>query len=88
MAGPKRQSHDAGAKLLSQLGYQDISGAMNAILCILLVLASCGLVSAQNDHPIRNIVLVHGAWADGFGWKGVNDIFVKDGFNVTIVNAQ
>src|SRR5258708_5208748 len=38
----------------------------------------------QGDR-IRNIVLVHGAWADGSGWKGVYDILVKDGFNVSIV---
>jgi len=42
--------------------------------------------SAQkNEHHIRNIVLVHGAWADGSGWKGVYDILVKDGFNVSMV---
>src|SRR5215467_14975541 len=42
--------------------------------------------SAQkNEHRIRNIVLVHGAWADGSGWKGVYDILVKDGYNVSIV---
>src|ERR1700692_2367075 len=35
--------------------------------------------------PVRNIVLVHGAWADGSGWKGVYDILVKDGYNVSIV---
>jgi pimeloyl-ACP methyl ester carboxylesterase len=35
--------------------------------------------------PIRNIVLVHGAWADGSGWKGVYDVLVKDGYNVSIV---
>jgi pimeloyl-ACP methyl ester carboxylesterase len=34
---------------------------------------------------IRNIVLVHGAWADGSAWKGVYDILVKDGYNVSIV---
>jgi pimeloyl-ACP methyl ester carboxylesterase len=34
---------------------------------------------------VRNIVLVHGAWADGSGWKGVYDILVKDGYNVSIV---
>ena len=26
-----------------------------------------------------------GAWADGSGWKGVYDILVKDGFDVSIV---
>jgi pimeloyl-ACP methyl ester carboxylesterase len=33
----------------------------------------------------KYIVLVHGAWADGSGWKGVYDILVKDGYNVSIV---
>ena len=28
---------------------------------------------------------MHGAWADGSGWKGVYDILVKDGYNVSIV---
>jgi pimeloyl-ACP methyl ester carboxylesterase len=42
--------------------------------------------SAQHERRrIRNIVLVHGAWVDGSGWKGVYDILVKDGYNVSIV---
>jgi pimeloyl-ACP methyl ester carboxylesterase len=55
-------------------------------LCIILLLLSCGALSAQNqEHRVRNIVLAHGAWADGSGWKGVYDILVKDGYNVSIV---
>src|SRR5271154_1472592 len=56
-------------------------------LCILFILLlTRGMLSAQNEVPrVRNIVLVHGAWADGSGWKGVYDILVKDGFNVSIV---
>src|ERR1700686_2361396 len=55
-------------------------------LCIVVLLFTCGVLSAQNQaHGIRNIVLVHGAWADGSGWKGVYDILVKDGYNVSIV---
>jgi pimeloyl-ACP methyl ester carboxylesterase len=55
-------------------------------LCIVSLLLTCGVLSAQNqEHRVRNIVLVHGAWADGSGWKGVYDILVKDGFNVSIV---
>ena len=55
-------------------------------LSIALLLLSCCALSAQNDeHRIRNIVLVHGAWADGSGWKGVYDILVKDGYKVSIV---
>src|SRR6202166_3443163 len=55
-------------------------------LCIVVLLFTCGVLSAQNQaHGIRNIVLVHGAWADGSGWKGVYEILVKDGYNVSIV---
>ena len=51
-----------------------------------LLLLSCCVVAAQKEAPpIRNIVLVHGAWADGSGWKGVHDILVKDGYKVSIV---
>ena len=57
---------------------------------IVTLLLTCGAfaqnLSPQNqDHRVRNIVLVHGAWADGSGWKGVYDILVKDGYNVSIV---
>jgi len=34
---------------------------------------------------IKNIVLVHGAFADGSGWKALHDILVKKGYNVTCV---
>jgi len=54
--------------------------------CIFLLLLTYGALSAQNQqHRIRNVVLVHGAWADGSGWKGVYDILVEDGYNVSIV---
>ena len=35
--------------------------------------------------PIKNIVLVHGAFVDGSGWQGVYAILVKDGYHVTLV---
>lgn len=41
-------------------------------------------VQAQNS-PVKNIILVHGASADGSGWRGVHDILVKDGYKVSIV---
>src|SRR5580692_5108219 len=57
-------------------------------LSFVLLLLTCGALSAQvsnEEHLVRKIVLVHGAWADGSGWKGVYDILVKDGYNVSIV---
>ena len=53
---------------------------------VALLLLACSTLSAQNEqHHVRNIVLVHGAWADGSGWRGVYDILVKDGYNVSLV---
>ena len=54
--------------------------------CIALLLLACCTLSAQSEKGrVRNIVLVHGAWADGSGWKGVYDILVEGGYNVSIV---
>jgi pimeloyl-ACP methyl ester carboxylesterase len=36
-------------------------------------------------EPVRNVVLVHGAWVDGSGWKPVYDILTRRGFHVTMV---
>ena len=55
-------------------------------LSIVLLLSTCCAASAQDKAPrVRNIVLVHGAWVDGSGWKGVYDILIKEGYNVSIV---
>jgi pimeloyl-ACP methyl ester carboxylesterase len=40
---------------------------------------------ASEAAPVRNIILVHGAWVDGSGWKGVFEILRKDGYQVTLV---
>ena len=62
-----------------------VARGISQFLFVLLLL-TCGVLSAQDQvHRVRNIVLVHGAWADGSGWKGVYDILVKDGYNVSIV---
>ena len=42
-------------------------------------------IAAPATGPVRNVVLVHGAFADGSGWKPVADILRKDGYKVSIV---
>ena len=54
-------------------------------LCTTLLVTCCVVLGRDEKPAVRNIVLVHGAWADGSGWKGVSDILVKDGYNVSIV---
>ena len=55
------------------------------LLIVGLLLSGTALFSQSKDGAVRNIVLVHGAWADGSGWKGVYDILTKDGYKVSIV---
>src|SRR3954447_13948124 len=37
---------------------------------------------------VQNIVLVHGGFVDGSGWRGVYDLLAADGFNVSVVQNQ
>jgi len=39
-------------------------------------------------QPIKNVVLVHGAFADGSGWKNVADILKSDGYKVSVTTAS
>jgi len=55
-------------------------------LGLALSVLAFAVLAAQKAKPrVRNVVLVHGAWADGSGWKGVYDILTKDGYHVSIV---
>ncbi len=37
---------------------------------------------------VRNVVLVHGGFVDGSGWRGVYDALTADGYNVSVVQNQ
>jgi pimeloyl-ACP methyl ester carboxylesterase len=37
---------------------------------------------------VENVVLVHGGFVDGSGWRGVYDLLTADGFRVTVVQNQ
>jgi pimeloyl-ACP methyl ester carboxylesterase len=39
----------------------------------------------SDKQPVKNIVLVHGAFADGSGWRRVADILGRDGYTVSVV---
>jgi pimeloyl-ACP methyl ester carboxylesterase len=55
--------------------------ASSIALAILFTLPA----NAQQIAPIKNIVLVHGAFVDGSGWKSVYEILINKGYHVTIV---
>lgn len=64
-----------------------------ALTCLGIALAclACAANQAQGTapmkgtHSMKNIVLVHGAWADGSGWQSVHDILRSRGYDVSIV---
>ncbi len=60
-----------------------ISRLMTSALS-LAAFAAGAPATAAPAGAIRNIVLVHGAFVDGSGWKAVSDILTADGYSVSI----
>lgn len=57
------------------------------MLCATLAGVTPESASAQSVSKtgIKNVVLVHGAFADGSGWEAVADILKMDGYTVSVV---
>ena len=61
------------------------------ILATVVAAAALNTADAQSpsaspgSNPAKNVVLVHGAFADGSGWRGVYDELTERGYRVTIV---
>lgn len=49
----------------------------------ILSVSSQAQAGSNSIEPVRNIVLVHGAWADGSSWSGVIKYLQQAGYNVT-----
>ncbi len=53
------------------------------ILAATVLLASAA--NTTNAQSVKNVVLVHGAFADGSGYKGIYESLTKQGYKVTVV---
>lgn len=68
-----------------------ISPLRNTIVALAAAASVAGAVQADanpaipDNQAVRNIVLVHGAFADGSGWRGVYDELTARGYRVAIV---
>src|SRR5258707_4550560 len=64
-----------------------IINRLSKIILFFALILNFAIAEAQQQQPsgIKNIVLVHGAFVDGSGWKPVYDILVKKGYHVSIV---
>ncbi|MCA1454547.1 alpha/beta hydrolase [Bradyrhizobium sp. BRP22] len=58
---------------------------VKACLAFAAALSLAWAIVPANAEPLKNIVLVHGAWVDASGWKPVYEILTKEGFHVTMV---
>jgi pimeloyl-ACP methyl ester carboxylesterase len=79
-------------------GYRDYNGGndmtvktTNVAAAVATAAVFAGVIPATAaeaipaDQAVRNVVLVHGAFADGSGWRGVYENLTKRGYHVTIV---
>lgn len=57
----------------------------NSISTLALAVATTVVAFAAQAAEVKNIVIVHGALADGSGWRKTTEILESHGFNVTIV---
>jgi pimeloyl-ACP methyl ester carboxylesterase len=58
------------------------------IAAIAAAASIAGVAHAQDNassQPVKNVVLVHGAFADGSGWRGVYDELTGRGYRVSVV---
>ena len=55
------------------------------VLSALLALSKTAVSQPRPEGTARDIVIVHGAFVDGSGWRAVYDILEKDGYHVSIV---
>ncbi len=46
---------------------------------------SVAVAPARAAEPVKNIVIVHGAFADASGWQQVVNLLAKDGYTVSLV---
>ena len=55
------------------------------VIALVLGHAEVAMSQTATVQGVKNVVLVHGGFVDGSGWKGVYDLLRKDGYNVSIV---
>src|SRR6185312_14173612 len=54
-------------------------------LTVLAAISFVWTAAPATAEPLKNIVLVHGAWVDASGWRPVYEILTRNGFLVTMV---
>jgi pimeloyl-ACP methyl ester carboxylesterase len=82
---------NCGKRHLAVFDHRPLRRITNVALLSIVAVAAITLsivaepAQAQVGQAIKNVVLVHGAFADGSGWEAVANILKKDGYTVAVV---
>ncbi|XZF16347.1 alpha/beta hydrolase [Chitinophagaceae bacterium MMS25-I14] len=68
-----------------RLLFKSIHAVFAVAAFLFCVFAAPAKSEAQSSAGVKNIVLVHGAFADGSGWEAVYHMLAGHGYNVTVV---
>jgi pimeloyl-ACP methyl ester carboxylesterase len=64
--------------------FYGVLALVTTLASAILLLEKTAGVAAAAPTGIKNVVLVHGAFADGSGWDAVSKILEKDGYTVSV----
>src|SRR5262245_58884967 len=73
------------SRVISERSARRVAVGLMTILTITVGVEEAQMATALAASGIKNVVLVHGGFVDGSGWRDVYDILKGDGFAVTIV---
>ena len=67
--------------------FNKLHAALSLAILGCMILGSAVITRAQDDDSLRtkDVILVHGAWADGSSWSKVIPLLERRGFHVTAV---
>jgi pimeloyl-ACP methyl ester carboxylesterase len=67
--------------------HRNLTSRMAPLAWIMLALFAANLAQAgdESDFKTKDVILVHGAWADGSSWSKVIPLLERRGFHVTAV---
>ena len=77
--------HSLFGKVFYRNQLKQRSSIMHRAFIFAVALTTSAIAFAAQAAEIKNMVIVHGALADGSGWRKVAEILQQRGFNVTVV---
>src|SRR5262245_30434324 len=80
-----KSSFKLGRRIIMKKSYGVVTLTVTVMGAILLMQTGLKVSASPPPAGIKNVVLVHGAFADGSGWEAVANILKKDGYTVSVV---